>query len=124
MHNVGLIGGSANLAFREDEELKPYKKKSQAILLSASLDDSCFTIPARKANADDSDIAQGIKPEHEVQDREGDMLLDDTGSDMMTESMLTAPSDILVADDLDDVSMLEHPSSPSTFDTADQAGVR
>lgn len=126
---VGFTGGSANLAFREDEVLKPYKKKSQAILLSASLDDSCFTIPARKANAesDDLDISQCIKPEHEVQevqDREGDMLLDDTGSDMMTESMLTASSDIIVADDLDGVSMLEHPSSPSTFDTAGQAVAR
>lgn len=114
------------MAFREDEELKPYKKKTQAILLSASLDDSSFTIPARKANAesDDHDMSQYIKPEHEVQDREGDLLLDDTGSDMMTESMLTASSDIIVADDLDDVSMLEHPSIPSTSDTAGQAVAR
>ena len=41
-------GGDAHLAFREDEELKPYKKKSQASLYSATLDDDSFTIPAWK----------------------------------------------------------------------------
>ena len=41
-----LAGGDANLAFREDEELKPYKEKSKASLFCASLDDDSFTIPA------------------------------------------------------------------------------
>ncbi len=41
-------GGDTHLAFREDEELKPYKKKSQASLYSATLDDDSFTIPAWK----------------------------------------------------------------------------
>ena len=53
-----LPGGDANLAFREDEELKPYKKKSRASLYSASLDDDePFTIPAWKN--DDSQGQQG-----------------------------------------------------------------
>lgn len=109
------------MAFREDEQLKPYKKKSQAILLSASLDDSSFTISAWQANAHPG-ISQVIKPEHEVQDMEkralpDTALMDDTGSDMMTELMLTA-SNIIVDDDLDDVHMLEHPSMLS--DTAGQ----
>jgi len=43
-----IPGGDAHLAFREDEELKPYKKKSQASLYSATLDDDSFTIPAWK----------------------------------------------------------------------------
>ena len=43
---LALAGGDANLAFREDEELKPYKKKSKASLFCASLDDDSFTIPA------------------------------------------------------------------------------
>lgn len=123
-HIPGLVGGSANLAFREDEQLKPYKKSSQAILLSASLDDSSFTIPAWQANAH-PDTFQVSRPKHEVQDREecaDAMLLDDAKSDMMTESMLTASSDIIVADDLDDVSMLQHPSSLS--DTANQASAK
>ena len=121
----GLIGGSANLAFREDEQLKPYKKKSEAVLLSAILDDSSFTIPAWPANAH-PDISQVIRPECEVQDREecalpDTRLMDDTGSDMMTESMLTASSDIIVVDDLDDVHMLEHSLGPSMLsDTAGQ----
>ena len=107
------------MAFREDEQLKPYKKKSRAILLSASLDDSSFAIPAWQANAHSSDIPQVDIPEHEVQDREecaDAMLMDDAGSDTMTESMLTASSDIIVADDPDEVSVLQHSSSPS--DTA------
>ena len=41
-------GGDAHLAFREDEELKPYKKKNQASLYSATLDDDSFTIAAWK----------------------------------------------------------------------------
>lgn len=49
-HDHG-VGGDANLAFREDEELKPYKKKIQASLYSASLSDESFTIPAWKDDA-------------------------------------------------------------------------
>lgn len=124
-HVLVLIGGTANLAFREDEQLKPYKKKGRAILLSASLDDSSFTILAWQANAHRSKISQANRPEHEVRYREESadaMLMDDAESDMMTESMLTASSDIIVADDLDEISTLQYSSSPS--DTAVQASAK
>ena len=124
LKHLGLTGGSANLAFRENEQLKPYEKSSRVILLSANLDDSSFTIPAWQADAH-PDTSQIIRHKHDIQKREesaDDMLMDDTASDMMTESMLTASSDIILADDLDDVSMLEHPSSPS--DTAGLASAK
>ena len=44
-------GGHANLAFREDEDLKPYKKKNCISVFSAGLDEDSFTIPAVKNDA-------------------------------------------------------------------------
>ena len=121
-----MTGGSANLAFRENEELKPYKKKSGAVLLSASLEDACFTIPAWKANVDDPENSQVIRPAHETQNGEdcADVMLDDTSS--MTDSMLTASSDIILAhvDSVDDVSELEQQSSQYPSDTVGQSSPR
>lgn len=102
-------GGSANLAFREDEELKPYKKKKRALLLSASLDDTCFTIPAHKASFCDPDTSNVVRPERQILEREDSSTLTNDGvSDILTESMLSASSDILLADDLEDVSQVEY----------------
>ncbi|KAL3140138.1 hypothetical protein ABBQ38_004415 [Trebouxia sp. C0009 RCD-2024] len=109
-------GGSANIAFREDEEPQPYKKKNRAVLLSASLDDACFTIPAHKATVCDPVNSQALTPEHELQQREdctSSMPTDDGASDILTESMLSASSDIILADDLEDFSQLESQISPS-----------
>ena len=61
-----LAGGDANLAFREDEELRPYKKKSRPSLFCGSLDDDdSFTIPAwtqdsRYRSASRADSCQSI----------------------------------------------------------------
>ena len=113
-----MTGGSANLAFREDEELKPYSKNSQASLLSASLDDEGFTIPAWKAINADNDVASTIRIEQAVQGNQEDtcMPVDDADSEIVTESMLTASSDVLLTDDLEDITTprkQSHPPSPS-----------
>lgn len=44
-------GGHANLAFRENEDLKPYQKKNCISVFSADLDEDSFTIPAVKNDA-------------------------------------------------------------------------
>ncbi|KAL3153952.1 hypothetical protein ABBQ32_013512 [Trebouxia sp. C0010 RCD-2024] len=119
-------GGTANIAFREDEELQPYKKKNRALLLSASLDDAWFTIPAHKAIACDPATSQALKLVHEVQQREectSSTPTDDGASDILTESMLSASSDILLADDLGDLSQLESPGSPSRPHTAGHSNI-
>lgn len=125
-HGAVLLGGTANIAFREDEELQPYKKKNRALLLSASLDDAWFTIPAHKAIACDPATSQALKLVHEVQQREectSSTPTDDGASDILTESMLSASSDILLADDLGDLSQLESPGSPSRPHTAGHSNI-
>ena len=114
-----LTGGSANLAFREDEELKPIcKKKSQAALLSASLDDDCFTIPAWKAGAPSQDTpSHGMTEQGEPG---SGAISNHADSDADTESMLTASSGVL---DIDSINIstpsrsTPDPSNPSTAHT-------
>lgn len=59
-----VAGGHANLAFREYEDLKPYKKKSCISVFSADLQDNSFTISAVKGNsrAEASDSTSALQP--------------------------------------------------------------
>lgn len=47
----GAAGGHANLAFREHEDLQPYKKKSAIAVFSADLNEDSFMIPAIRGDA-------------------------------------------------------------------------
>lgn len=48
---IDCPGGHANLAFREHEDPKPYKKKTSISVFSADLQESSFIIPAVRGNS-------------------------------------------------------------------------
>ena len=111
MSCLPLSGGDANLAFREDEELKPYRKKSCASMLSASLNDDSFTIPAWKDGA-------------LQQPPSTDRCQAAAGNRHVMQANIAQPADISAMSDCSPQHSLYPAAKPSLADTSSQTSPR
>lgn len=115
-------GGDAHLAFREDEELKPYKKKSRASLYSATLDDDSFTIPAWKHDTSEQQMSS-----HWCQAAMSDGTVQQADHADNGDLHTHPPQNDLAGDVLDESVPLHslHPATrPTVADTASQTSPR